>query len=343
MAALALHPPHRRALLAGTLAVLTLWATIAVATMDPAELGRWAERVHRWPALVLAPPQRASLALGGGKLQKLSVRAQVLEQRALPTTSPIIGLAPLGSRLAVASFGDGAWLLDGDRLQPLPIGTAVNALAGDGTVLWAATNDGAYRVRVDGTAERLASGAFTAVTTWRGQPWFTSPRGLSTVDEQGFVTFGAEHGLVPMRPASVAACGEVLCLGAEDGLWLFDGRTAVRHTSASGALPADEVTAVAYDGAAIWAGTFDAGFARLNRDPRRLAPSDGLADGRIDARALASWRGLLLAGTPSGLSVVRGDAAGLAPMHEVTSVAAVGDALWIGFSGGIARLEVSAP
>jgi len=321
---------------------------VVAAAVGIAQIGaKGVERIHRLPTPVLAVPNRASLALAGGKLGKLHAHAKILETHALPTSSPVIAIAPWDGKLAVASFDDGAWVLDGDAALPLALGTAVNDLAaGPDGWLFAATNDGAFRVSSAGKVEKLADGVFSAVAIWRGQPYFATTHGLATIDAQGFITYGAERGLVPERPDALAACGTALCIGAEDGLWLFDGSGTTRRSSGSGDLPSDAVTAIAFDSAGIFAGTLDAGFARLGTSARRLAPADGLFDGRINPRALASWKGSMLAGTPTGLEIVRGDASGHIsnlPTKEITSISATSLAVWVGYRGGLARIELEIP
>ena len=343
MDALVAQQPTSRSLGAWFAAIGVVATAIGIARID----AKGVERIHRLPMPVLAVPDRTSLALAGGKLGKLNVRAKVLEARSVPTSSPVIAIAPWDGKLAVASFDDGAWILDGDAALPLALGTAVNDLApGPDGWLFAATNDGAFRVSRAGKVEKLADGVFSAVAIWRGQPYFASAHGLATVDAQGFITYGAERGLVPERPDALAACGSVLCIAAEDGLWLFDGSSTTRRSSGSGDLTSDAVTAVAFDGTSIIAGTFDAGFASLGTRARRMAPVDGLVDGRINPRALVSWNGLFLAGTPTGLAVVRGDDAGHVtnlPAKEITAVAATSPAVWVGYRGGLARIELEVP
>jgi ligand-binding sensor domain-containing protein len=168
----------------------------------------------------------------------------------------------------------------------------------------------------------------------------------------GFWTRGAEQGVAADSPAALADCGVVLCVGALDGLWLFDGERATRLSSASGALPSDWVTAIASDGAAIWAGTFESGVARIGLLPsirtnvrafssvRRYAPSDGLPEGRVQPQAALVREGALYAATPRGLLVVRGDEAALVPMGEVTALAPAARGFWIGARGEVARIAV---
>lgn len=321
---------------------------LAWARARPVVVARWIERVHRLPRPVWGLPSHAPMALGGGALGTLTVHGRILKAVALPTKSPIVAIVPWKGGLAIASFDDGAWALKNGRARPLRLGFTVNALAvGPDGALYAATNQGAFRVSAEGQVEQLGPGAYVAVTVWRGRPWFAAPHGIATVDDRGFILYGREHGVSAAHPSTLAGCGQVLCIGAEDGLWLFDG-TSARHVSAgSGALPSDEVTAVVFaHPRTIWAGTFDAGLARIGADAhRRMAPSDGLPEGRIDPRALVRWRGATVAGTPTGLLVVRDGRAGELthlPSSEITALGVADQALWIGYRGGIARLALEA-
>jgi ligand-binding sensor domain-containing protein len=134
-------------------------------------------------------------------------------------------------------------------------------------------------------------------------------------------------------------------VGALDGLWLWDGASARRVGSDSGSLPSDWVTAIAADPTGVWAGTFDAGLARLSPAHRRFAPSDGLPDARIQPHALALSGALAYAGTPAGILELHDGSAALVteglPSAEVTAlVPAPGGGLWMGHQGGAARIEI---
>jgi ligand-binding sensor domain-containing protein len=324
--------------------VLGLWLSTPARIHDTA---LWLERAQRIPAPVVYSPDRASLSLGGGAVTQLRMRARVLETRALPTESPVTTITEGDRGLAVATFDDGAWLLhEGARAEPLAAGTAVNGLAFDEKgQLFAATDEGALRLDAAGPV-RLGSGAFTAVAVWQGKPWFTSRRGLSALEAKGLTTFSAPNGFTAQSPAALAGCGAVLCVGAADGLWTFDGALFQRRTSGSQDLPTDYVTAVAFAEGEVWAGTFDAGLSRLGaKGTRRFATSDGLPEGRVQPRALTAVGSTAFAATPSGLMVVSGESAALIaeglPRAELTAVAPAREGgLWVGYRGGVSRVLV---
>ncbi|MFN7135327.1 MAG: hypothetical protein ACK4N5_24850 [Myxococcales bacterium] len=142
-------------------------------------------------------------------------------------------------------------------------------------------------------------------------------------------------------------CGERLCVGAVDGLWLFDGARWERRSSASGALPSDWVVAATTDGARIFAATYDGGLARLDgAEVRRFGRGDGLPEVRVNPHALALERGVLLAGTPSGLLALEGDSAARVslalPTADVTAVAPSScGGVWLGFRGGLVRVRLA--
>lgn len=319
---------------------------------EPKEALAWWERARRIPAPVLAPPIRASAVLAGG--ERLSVaaaaRLEILEERRLPTSSPVVAIAEHGGGelIAAATFDDGAFAVErAGRAHAIAGLAAVNALAFDGAgSLYAATDDGAFRVRPGGErAERLARGGFTAVARWREAMWLASRAGVSRAGENGLTTWGAGHGLMAQAPVALAPCGEALCVGAVDGLWLFDGQGAARRTSGSGDLPTDFVTAVAAGpGSTLWAGTFDGGLARMGGGrAARLTPADGLVEGRVHPRALAVVGDLAYAGTPAGLLVVRGLEHAVISLggEEVTAVAPSRQGgVWLGARGRAVRISV---
>ena len=337
----------RRIAPAGLLALFAAMvaALLIVQRTEPNAWARWLERTQRLPALSWRAPERASLSLGGSEVGRLAVSLRTLEAHALATSSPVIAIAPGHGTLAVVTFDDGLCLLRAGRCTNVGLGPVVNDVVAGERGFYVASADGAFRVDPAGRAVRLAPGAFSAVAIWRGQPWWASARGVSTLDRGGFITFGPEHGLSAQRPASLSACGRELCIGAEDGLWTFDGRWARRHSTASGELPDDFVTAVAGGAGEIWVGTFASGLAELTGGaPRRIGLGDGVPDGRIEPRAFAELGSLALAGTPSGLLVVEGGRAGLTaeglPDPEVTAVHAADDGVWLGYRGGVRRVEV---
>lgn len=336
---------------------LLIWAvtllSAIVAFRERARLAPWVERARRLPLPVWRTPSRVSAVRAGGAVKSRAVQFEVRERIALPSASPVVALAESrlveGATLLYAgTFDDGVFRVLGEERTALAVDARVNGLALDeqGTLV-VATNGGAFTVD-HGESTRIASGAFSDVTLWRGHAWLSSRRGLSTVTDQGLWTRGPAQGITADQPGALADCGAVLCIGASDGLWTFDGERASHHSSASGELPADWVTAAVRDGAGVWAGTFDGGLARLGRADvaRHYAPADGLPDGHVAPHALASVSGAIYAGTPSGLVVIWGDTVSLLSSGElgegVTAVIpAARGGLWVGGRGTVTRIEVS--
>ena len=342
----------RAALLAGSAAlVLCLAATqiegIALETVAHSA-GQWAERARRVPAVVTGEVGHASLALGDGKIGRHAARARQLESIALDE-GPVVAIAEREGELVLGTFDHGAWRVRGGarpEIERIEMDERINDLAFDaGGTLWAATAGGAWEIRPGEGAKRRAGGAFQAVAIWKGQAWFASPRGLSVADQDGFLTLGRDQGFPAESPTALASCGRLLCAGALDGLWLWDGEHALRAGSDTGSLPADFVTAVATGPAGLWAGTFDAGLGRLAPDARRFAPIDGLQDGRVQPHALVVGEDAAWAGTPAGLLEVRQDSAALVvdglPTPEITALSpARAGGLWVGHQHGASRIVV---
>jgi ligand-binding sensor domain-containing protein len=252
--------------------------------------------------------------------------AQVLERVELP--GDVVALAAHGDALYAGTFDRGAFRIENGKLVALAIDSRVNDLvvAADGTV-YAATNGGAFA-----DARRLSSGAFTAVTIWNGRAAFASPRGISIVEGKDFHTLGPAQGIRGDLPSALADCGVFVCIGASDGVWLFDGSSSTHRQA-----PEEMVTAVARDGDDVWAGTLAGGLARLP------GPALALPDNRISPRALLVQGGAVFVGTPSGLVVLRGGRPRLA--RELAPVIALAASprggLWVGTRDAAVRVDVS--
>jgi hypothetical protein len=282
---------------------------------------QWLERAQRVPLPVLRG-QEAHRPTAPAE----PMTAQVLERVELP--GDVVSLAAHGDALYAGTFDRGAFRIENGKLAALAIDSRVNdlAVAGDGTV-YAATNGGAFA-----DAHRLSSGAFTAVTIWNGRAAFASPHGISIVEGTDFHTLGPAQGIRGYMPSSLADCGVFLCIGASDGVWLFDGKSS-RHRQA----PEEMVTAVARDGEDVWAGTLASGVARLP------GPAPTLPDNRISPHALFVQGGAVFIGTPSGLVVLRGERARL--VRELTPVTALAASsrggIWVGTRNAAVRVDIS--
>jgi len=300
---------------------------------------QWLERAQRFPVPVLRAGEAHRPTAPAEDLP-----TQVLERIELP--GDVVALASHGDSLHAGTFDRGAFRIENGEAVALPGDARVNDLAvgGDGTV-YAATNGGAF---ADG--HRLSSGAFTAVTLWNGRAVFASPRGISIVEGTDFHRLGPGQGVRGDMPSSLADCGALLCIGASDGVWLFDGSTSTHRQA-----PEEMVTAVARDGGAgfagdgrrpqaaasnveVWAGTLASGIARLPGGPAPVLP-----DNRISPHALLVHDGAVFAGTPGGLVVLRGGRARLVrELAPVTALAvATGGGLWVGTRNAAVRVDVS--
>jgi len=301
---------------------------------------QWLERAQRVPLPVLREPEAHRPTVPAEPMT-----AQVLERIELP--GDVAVLAAHRDALYAGTFDRGAFRIENGKLVALPIDSRVNdlAVAGDGTV-YAATNGGAFA-----DARRLSSGAFTAVTIWNGRAAFASTHGISIVEGKDFHTLGPAQGIRGDMPSSLADCGVFLCIGASDGVWLFDGSSSTHRQA-----PEEMVTAVARDdggarfardgrrpqaaasNADVWAGTLASGVARL----RGPAPP-ALPDNRVSPHALLVHGGAVFIGTPSGLVVLRGGRPKLVrELGPVTALAASSrGGLWIGTRNAAVRVDVS--
>jgi len=282
---------------------------------------QWLERAQRVPVPVLHG-QKANRPTAPAE----AITAQVLERVELP--GEIVSLAAHGDALYAGTFDRGAFRIENGKLLALPIDPRVNdlAVAGDGTV-YAATNGGAFA-----GAHRLSSGAFTAVTIWKGRAAFASAQGISIVEGTDFHTLGPAQGIRGYLSSSLADCGAFLCIGASDGVWLFDGSTSTHRQA-----PEEMVTAVARDGEEVWAGTLAGGVARLP------GPAPALPDNRVSPRALFVHGGEVFIGTPSGLVILRSGRPKLVrELAPVTAIAASPrGGLWVGTRNVAIRVDVS--
>ncbi len=300
----------------------------------------WLERGQRAPRVTLKNPSRRSLARGGGQVAVVRRAATVVQEQRLPVGSPVLAMAETADGLWLGTFDEGLFR---DGVQVDGVDLRINDLAAGEGGLFAATNGGAYEVRAEG-ARRLGKGAFTAAAVWKGEAYFTSRQGLSVLTPTGLWTRGPAQGVLADNPASLEACGAHLCIGALDGLWLFDGESARHRSSADDALPSDWVTAIAHGPGVTWVGTFDGGLARVEPErARRFAPEDGLPEGRVQPHGLAVVDGCALAATPSGLLRVCGDSVALIqeglPVSELTAVIpAARGGVWVGYRGGASRV-----
>jgi ligand-binding sensor domain-containing protein len=292
--------------------------------------GQWMERARRFPLPSFrAAPTKAPPVAG----EPLAVRE--LERVAL--AGDVVALVEAGDALYAGTFDQGLFRVErGGAPRRLQIDDRVNDLAVDRAGrLYAATNGGAYEI--GSAARRISPGVFAAAAVWRGRAVFASRAGISVLETEGLRTRGPAQGVRASAPMALADCGEVLCIGASDGVWLYDGETSAHH--AAGELPEEQVTAVASGEDGVWAGTLASGIARIPPLPASMP------DGRVAPHALLARGGAVFIGTPSGLVVLRGGHVGIVRgLGQVTALApSTRGGVWVGLRGAAVRVELEEP
>lgn len=188
-----------------------------------------------------------------------------------------------------------------------PTAPAVSGLVADGDRLWIATSDGLF-VREAGTIRHLAGGDLRAVAMLDGAVTTAGiGNGVRVLDRGRLLT---PAGGPQLRLAQAVGAGAgAACAGGLDGLWRRDAGGSWRAfaTTAAVALPSNDVSALASDGARLWVGTFDRGLAVRDGDGWRT-----LADPALDPRINA----LLIEPRPTGSRLWIGTAAGLMSLDD---------------------------
>ncbi len=255
----------------------------------------------------------SALALHQGRLYVGTFRSGVFELDASGATRLVEGaprdvnaLLSAGDRLAVGA-PDGLYVQVGgsfERATPGPGLFHVNGLARgrDGTI-WAATNHGLVG---------WSDGAVRILDERSGLPSTMVYAVAET--EDGAVWAGTANGV-----ARLAADGGVRLFGVD-----------------SGRLPHDWVTALLADSTSVYAGTYDAGVARLEATGASH-PVDAFERDWINPNGLAWLGGRPAAATMGTGFVVPGSPGAFAvlPSRDVTAVAVHKGVVWIGTRGGI--------
>ncbi|MGF1469046.1 MAG: hypothetical protein ACFCGT_23215 [Sandaracinaceae bacterium] len=278
-----------------------------------------------------------------------------------------------GARLRSLSHVDGALYVGGvegvsrlrldepvavERAWPLTRVRRVARLGG--SILFASYGGGLHRLRDRGPGaspdlERIdlgRSGAYRRLTDLlvRGDELWVATHGASVVrlDVEGRIVgrVGPRDGLrnpYVWRLAERAGAVAILTVG---GVEVFvDARGAVQRShpwaAASRRLPVRDVRAVAWQGEALYLGTFGRGLHRVGAGgarPRRVGGFDAV-------HALDVRPDRVLVAHPEGFAEVRGGRAtellrGGLPSGDVTSLARAFGALWVGtFQNGLGRLR----
>ena len=142
----------------------------------------------------------------------------------LAQQSPVVALVEDGPRLSAGTFDEGLVRITNHQIETLKTDPRINDLTRDakGQIV-AATSRGLYEIDPAGNARQVDRTPFTSVAQWHGKTWLASKHGLSVREENGLWTRGPAQGVLADLPDALADCGDFLCIGASDGLWLFDG------------------------------------------------------------------------------------------------------------------------
>jgi two component regulator with propeller domain len=211
--------------------------------------------------------------------------------RTLPLKGGAVALAVAGNALYAGAPGGLYQLVDG-KLARISGIAAVTALYGDGDALWIGSPDG-LRVRRGGQLEPIGGGEIVRIGRLDDAIVAVElGEGLVRVDRGRLARIASPRGLV----MTLAAHGSAACAGGLDGAWLRSktGWTAVAKRSAP---PSNDISALAVDGDALYAGTFDHGLAVRRRGAwRTIAGIDRRINALYIDRAHRVW-----AATASGL------------------------------------------
>jgi ligand-binding sensor domain-containing protein len=268
-----------------------------------------------------------------------------------PPSNDVSALAWDGARLWAGTFDRGLAWHQGGRWRTVDgLDARVNALAVERI-------EGASRVWV-ATARGLASVEDGVVRVLR--------RGDGLPDDDvhavaplaaGGVVAGTARGAVIVRGGRVARVGPkrmpahatwavtespdgALWLGTTSGLFRVRGERFRRFALASGDVPDDWITALAFDGRALWVGTYAGGVARIATDARgRDVGRTALADVHVNPAGLSVHDGGVYAATMEGLYVAADGAfraePDAAPGGDITAIVHADGARWVASRNGL--------
>lgn len=180
----------------------------------------------------------------------------------------------------------------------------VTSLYGAGKTLWIATTNGLY-TREGSTVRGYGGGELRRVTAVDGAIVAAGIGGFVTVDRGRLVGTKSAPKLALVQ--ALAERGGSACAGGLDGLAIRSSPTAAwSRTAPAAGIPANDISALAADGDALWVGSFDHGLAKLERGAWTQVTSKKL-DHRINAilvqpRPRASSR--IWVATANGISIL---------------------------------------
>ena len=266
-----------------------------------------------------------------------------------PPVADITALAWADDTLWVGSFDHGLARLRGGRWEAVATreahgGDWINSLCWDGAVLWVGSAAGLGRwdptggrivpeTRVSGRVQSIRCDDGEVVVAATSAIWIGTDHGWKKIDLAG----EALHTATRFH-------GDLWAAGLR-GIVRRRGVNWERDTELNGRLPDSWITALLPDGDSIWAGTYDSGLLRLDRNNSwRTVVSNAW----VNPNALVKLQAGIAVGTMGdGLLIYNAatrrwkrltSADGL-PSDDVTALHMAGDTLWVGTRAGIASVR----
>jgi ligand-binding sensor domain-containing protein len=264
--------------------------------------------------------------------------------RAGPPSNDISALAHDGKRLWVGTFDRGLAVLEGSTWRTIAadkLDGRINAIHVEKSGrVWVATASGLYAITGNDVArfargDGLPSRGVLALAGMRdGRLLVGTSAGAAIVGTGRPVRLAKGKDLGNVWAVGEDASGAIW-LGTTTGLYRGSETTTEwqRFSLASGHLRDDWVMALAFDGAAVVAGTYHGGVARIEG-----TTATQLGDGWVNPAGLVLDGGRVLAATMDGLVTIGGAKQTGLPGKDVTAVVRAGGALFVATRRGLAVL-----
>jgi len=299
-------------------------------------------------ARVTSEPAFALTADAGGVHASLARVAPCSVPASGMPSNDVSAIATTSAGALVGTFDAGLARLEGGRFRAIDgVDKRVDAIAVEGGgEAWVGTARGLFAVGAGQIHGRDTGAAGTdevhAVATLAGGGVIAgTSHGAVIVRGASVVRIGAKQGLSATSVTAVGEIGGALLLGTTGGLFVGQPDHFVRLSVASGHVPDDWITALAVDGDAVYAGTYNAGVVRLTKRGDSWT-SERLGGGYVNPAGVAIHDGVLFVATMDGLLTrpLHGDAplapqGRAAPGRDVTGIAFSREGAWIASRRGL--------